>query len=117
MIRFALRSLAGRKLRSALTALAIVLGVAMVSGTYVLTDTIDRAFTAIFQETYANTDAVVAGEGADISFQGLSGPTPPVSEDLLDDIRALPSVEAAAGTVVNPTDAKILMRDGKAVDT
>ena len=49
MIRFALRSLAGRKLRSALTALAIVLGVAIVSGTYVLTDTMDRAFTAIFQ--------------------------------------------------------------------
>ena len=117
MIRFALRSLAGRKLRSALTALAIVLGVAMVSGTYVLTDTIDRAFTAIFQETYANTDAVVAGEGADISFQGISGPAPPVDERLLGEIRALPSVDAAVGTVANQLDAKILMSNGKAVDT
>ncbi len=36
----ALKGLAGRKLRAFLTALAIVLGVAMVSGTYVLTDTI-----------------------------------------------------------------------------
>ena len=44
MIRVALRGLAGRKLRAFLTALAIVLGVAMVSGTFVLTDMIDRAF-------------------------------------------------------------------------
>ena len=47
MIRVALRGIAGRKLRATLTALAIVLGVAMMSGSYVLTDTIDRAFNAI----------------------------------------------------------------------
>jgi putative ABC transport system permease protein len=40
MIAVTLKGLAGRKLRAALTALAIVLGVALVSGTYVLTDTI-----------------------------------------------------------------------------
>ena len=34
------RASLGRKLRALLTALAIVLGVAMVSGTFVLTDTI-----------------------------------------------------------------------------
>ena len=116
MIRFALKSLGARKLRSALTALAIVLGVAMVSGTYVLTDTIDKAFSAIFQETYANTDAVVAGEGADINFQGLTGAAPPVDAGLLDEIRALPSVDAAVGTIANQFDAKILTPDGKAID-
>ena len=42
MIRVALAGLLGRKLRTALTALAIVLGVAMVSGTFVLTDSIDK---------------------------------------------------------------------------
>ncbi len=36
----ALKGLLGRKLRTILTALAIVLGVSMISGTYVLTDTI-----------------------------------------------------------------------------
>ena len=40
--RVALKGLLGRKLRAALTAVAIVLGVAMVSGTYVLTDSIDK---------------------------------------------------------------------------
>ena len=44
MTRFALRGLLGRKLRTVLTALAIVLGVAMVSGTYVLTDSIKNAY-------------------------------------------------------------------------
>ena len=44
MTRFAIRGLLSRKLRTALTAIAIVLGVAMISGTYVLTDSIDQAF-------------------------------------------------------------------------
>ena len=57
-----------------LTALAIVLGVAMVSGTYVLTDTIDKAFDAIFVDSYAGTDAVVTGKEPDISFEGESTP-------------------------------------------
>ena len=58
MTAFALKGLLGRKLRTALTALAIVLGVAMVSGTYVLTDSISSAFDAIFTEIYKGTDAV-----------------------------------------------------------
>ena len=47
----AFSGLLGRKLRAALTAIAIVLGVAMISGTYVLTDTIDQAFDTIFSES------------------------------------------------------------------
>ena len=48
MTSFAFKSLLSRKLRTALTAIAIVLGVAMVSGTLVLTDSIDKAFNLIF---------------------------------------------------------------------
>ncbi|HEY2936366.1 MAG TPA: ABC transporter permease, partial [Gaiellaceae bacterium] len=59
MIKVALKGLAGRKLRSALTALAIVLGVAMVSGTFVLTDTIQKGFDSIFTVSYKNTSAVI----------------------------------------------------------
>ena len=53
MIRVALAGLIGRKLRTALTALAIVLGVAMVSGTFVLTDSIEKAFNSIYSEVRA----------------------------------------------------------------
>jgi putative ABC transport system permease protein len=117
MIRVALRGLAGRKLRAVLTAFAIILGVAMVSGTYVLTDTIDKAFDNIFSETYANTDAVVSGKTADISFEGDSADTPPVNESLLPKIQALPGVESASGAVIDDTNTKILKKDGKAVNT
>jgi putative ABC transport system permease protein len=117
VIRFSLRSLAGRKLRTALTAIAIVLGVAMISGTYVLTDTIEKAFSEIFDESYAGTDVVVSGQGADISFQGDSTEDPPVPEALLAEIRDLPSVEVAMGGVYDETNAKILTSEGKAVDT
>jgi putative ABC transport system permease protein len=117
VISVALRGLAGRKLRATLTALAIVLGVAMMSGTYVLTDTIDKAFSEIFDESYAGTDVVVSGEGADISFQGLSATAPPVEESLVEDVRALPSVEAASGGVFDEVNTKIIGSDGKAINT
>ena len=64
MLRVALKGLAGRKLRAFLTALAIILGVSMISGTYVLTDTINNAFTSIFTQTYKNADAVISAKTA-----------------------------------------------------
>jgi len=117
MIGVALKGLAGRKLRAALTAIAIVLGVAMISGTYVLTDTIDKAFSQIFDESYAGTDAVVTGKGADISFQGDTAETPPVRADVLEEVRGLPGVELAMGGVYNEADTKIIDKDGKAINT
>ena len=117
MIGVALKGLAGRKLRSALTMFAIILGVAMVSGTYVLTDTIDKAFSEIFQESYANTDVVVSGKTADISFEGDTTEPPPIPEASLDEVRALPDVEAATGSVVDQTNTKLLTKKGKAVNT
>ena len=43
MIRLILNGIRERKLRSVLTAMSIVLGVAMISGTFVLTGQINRA--------------------------------------------------------------------------
>ncbi|HEX2507511.1 MAG TPA: ABC transporter permease, partial [Miltoncostaeaceae bacterium] len=112
----ALKSLGERRLRAALTALAIVLGVAMVAGSLILTDTIDRAFTNVFSSSYTQTDLVVRGDAVvDDSFAG----TPTVSEDLLPRIRALPGVEAAAGNLVDFSGtgnvAKMLDRDGDVI--
>jgi putative ABC transport system permease protein len=61
---FALRGLFSRKLRTILTALAIVLGVATVSGTYVLTDSINKAFHSIFNEGRKGSDVVISGKSA-----------------------------------------------------
>jgi putative ABC transport system permease protein len=117
VIGVALKGLAGRKLRSVLTAVAIVLGVAMMSGTFVLTDTIDKAFNNIFSESYADTDAVVSGKTADIDFQGEAAETPPIPEEALGTVQSLPSVEAATGVIVDDTNTDILAKDGKAVET
>ena len=116
MRRVALRGLLGRKLRTALTAFAIVLGVAMVSGTYVLTDTIDRAFHTIFAASYAHTDAIVSGKKlVDYSFSGNAS----VPESLVRRIRSLPDVAAAAGTILdfsgNTDQAKLIDREGKVI--
>ncbi len=64
MGRFAIRGLLSRKLRTALTAIAIVLGVAMISGTYVLTDSIDQAFDRIFTDIRQGSNAVITGKSA-----------------------------------------------------
>ncbi|HYY33140.1 MAG TPA: FtsX-like permease family protein [Gaiellaceae bacterium] len=117
MIGVALKGLAGRKLRAILTAFAIVLGVTMVSGTYVLTDTINKAFDSIFQETYANTDAVVSGKTADINVQGDTADKPSIPASLLEKVRALPDTAAATGSVIDDSHTKILKKNGKAINT
>ncbi len=59
MWRATLKGIAGRRIRLALTTLAVVLGVAFVSGTYVLTDTLNRSFHGVFGQTLAGVDLVV----------------------------------------------------------
>ena len=114
MMSVALKGLAGRKVRAALTALAIVLGVAMVSGTYVLTDTIKAAFDQIFAGSYQNTAAVITGKST-VSFAQSGSPTVP--ESVLIKVKQLPGVETAAGQIFNLNDSsdygKLIGRDGK----
>ncbi|MEP6909367.1 MAG: FtsX-like permease family protein [Actinomycetota bacterium] len=113
MIRVSLRGLAGRKLRAALTAIAIVLGVAMVSGTYVLTDSIDKAFSSIFTDVRKGSNVVISGRAA-FSLSDQSGATvPPFSESLLSKVRALPDVAAAEGSVNG--EAQLIGKDGKVI--
>ena len=93
MTKVALKGLLGRKLRAALTAIAIVLGVAMVSGTYVLTDTIKAAFTTVFTTVYKHTDAVITGKsaiGGDDGQGGNGALAPSLPESLLTASRRCP---------------------------
>ena len=114
MIAVALKGLAGRKVRALLTAFAVVIGVSMVSGTFILTDTMQKSFDGLFAASYEETDAVIKGK--QIVKSSTSG-SATVPASLLDEVRALPEVEAAGGTVM-PTEvnaADILGPDGKAV--
>jgi putative ABC transport system permease protein len=116
MTRLALKALAARKLRSALSTFAIVLGVAMVTGSFVLTDTISKAFGTIFTGAYEHTDAVVSGRPlVDWSTSG----NPTVSERTLAAVRSHPDVAAAAGTIIdltgNATMARLIDREGNVI--
>ncbi|HZU20901.1 MAG TPA: FtsX-like permease family protein [Gaiellaceae bacterium] len=113
MIRVGLAGLLGRKLRTALTAFAVVLGVAMVSGTLTLTGSIDHAFNYIFTSIRQGSDAVITGKAAfDVSdSQNALAPTMPMS--LLHRVRALPSVALADGEVDDTVT--LIDRKGKAI--
>jgi putative ABC transport system permease protein len=116
MTRAALKSLLSRKLRTVLTALAIVLGVSMVSGSFVLTDSISKAFDSILASSYDETDAVVSGKAATKWQQGSKLL---VSEELLTRVRAVPEVAAAAGTIFDfnssANSASLLDKQGKVI--
>jgi putative ABC transport system permease protein len=113
MTAFALRGLLLRKLRTALTAIAIVLGVAMISGTYVLTDSISSAFNSIFTQSYRGTDAVISGKSAFTLGNNGTTTEPAFAQSLLPKVRALPDVAAAIGGVGG--NAHLIGRNGKAI--
>jgi putative ABC transport system permease protein len=113
MTGVALKGLAARKLRALLTAFAVVIGVAMVAGTFMLTDTLQKSFSGLFTESTSNTDAVIRGK--EVVKNSTTGSGVTIPESLLIKVRALPEVAAAAGEI-NPAEANvadIYGRDGK----
>ena len=111
MIAVALKGLLGRKLRATLTAFAIVLGVAMVSGSFVLTDTMDKSFDRMSGEAYKNTDVVVSSK--DALSGGSEGTAVPFPETVLGAVEALPDVDAAVGSIVD--EARLVDANGKVI--
>ena len=114
MRRVALKGLWWRRGRAVLTAFAVVLGVAMVSGTFILTDTINKAFDTIFQDSYSKTSAVISGK--EVVKEAASG-NATVPAALLDRVRANGNVAQATGAIFNLTGTsdslKLIGKDGK----
>ncbi|MXZ68610.1 MAG: ABC transporter permease [Acidimicrobiia bacterium] len=67
MLRVSLKGVWAHKVRLVLTALAIILGVGLISGVYVYTDTIGKAFDGIFTDAYSGIDIAIGTE-SDFSF-------------------------------------------------
>ena len=112
MTRLAFRSLTSRPLRTILTTLAILLGVAMVTGTYVLTDQIDRGFAQIFETSFKGTAVVVEPK---TSFTDIENMEPRAMDaGLIDTVTAIPGVSSVAG-VYETMGAAIV--DGKTIQT
>jgi len=106
MFSLTIRGLATRKVRTVLTAFAVFLGVALISGTYILTDTISRSFDGIF---------ATASKGVDVSLSpreviSQRGSRPTFPESVLAEAKTVPGVKQAAGSIF--AIAVILKKDG-----
>jgi putative ABC transport system permease protein len=102
------------KLRLALTALAIVLGVTFISGTFVLTDTLHNTFTTLFGHIYQNVDFEVRGKAAFSSNNGGAGSgRKPIPQSIATSVRHVHGVAYAEGTVNG--FAQFVAPDGKAI--
>jgi putative ABC transport system permease protein len=112
MIRVALKGLLGRKLRATLTAFAIVLGVAMISGAFVLTDTLGKTFDGIYRESYSASDAVISSEEATNTGDDTSE-APPFSAAVLSRVESLPGVRLAQGSIED--QARLVNANGKPI--
>lgn len=105
-----LRGLLGRKLRTVLTMIAIVLGVSMVAGTFVLTDTVNQSFDKIFSTTNATTDAIVQGKSP---VNTAFNQPPPLPASLLTLVKNTPGVKAAEGQISGT--AQLVSKDGTSI--
>ncbi len=94
-----LKSLWARKVRALTTTLAVVIGVAFMAGSYVLTDTIFAAFDEIFGDAQEGTSVVVSSQNL---VKQQSGEVPTISADLLPRIERTPGVRLASGAIFTP---------------
>src|SRR5687767_1603063 len=106
------KGLWAHKVRFMLTGLAVVLGVAFMAGTMILTDTMGKTFDGLFATTNEGIDVVVQrtagvdGEMVDVQER--------VDESVLEQIRGIDGVDAAAGSIQGV--AQVVTADGE-VDT
>jgi putative ABC transport system permease protein len=111
-----MKGLLAHKLRLALTALAIVIGVTFIAGTLVLTDTLHNTFNTLFGNIYQNVDFQVRGVTQfNSTGPGATAVRNPIPESLLGTVRSVPGVRVAEGNVTGY--AQYIDKNGKAVTT
>ena len=116
MWRVTIRGLLAKKFRLVLTSIAIVLGVAFMAGTFVLTDTLGSVFDNLFANTTKGVDAVVrAKEPFDPSNEQGGGEQtrPPVPASLVEIVDGVDGVALAQGNLLGY--ALVTGTDGEAI--
>ncbi len=114
MFRAAIRSLLARKVRLILTGLAVVLGVGFMAGTFVLTDTMTRAFDDLVETGTSSIDVLVRSSNAFTAQTSSLEEREPMPESVLNDVEGVPGVGRAVGDVlgyaqiVDPTTGKVI---------
>ena len=113
MFSTALRNLWAHKVRLGATALSIMLAVAFVAGTLVLTATMRKTFDNLFADVYRGTDAVVRAKAAFEGPQGSGAQRGRVDAALVPKLQSVDGVRAAEGAVGGY--ARLIGKDGKAL--
>jgi putative ABC transport system permease protein len=116
MRRITLRGLMARKLRLALTGLAIVLGVTFVTGTLVLGDTLNRTFDNVVGTAYQHVSFQIRGKDAfddNPSTANSTADRKPVTQSLVASVSRVPGVSDAFGSVSGY--AQFMTRSGDAI--
>ena len=110
MLSLTFKNLWARKWRSLMTAVAVIFGIALVAGTYILTDTTNQAFDQIFNESLAGTDVVVTAK-SEVDQQ--DGSTPAFPAKILKKVDQVDGVKVAAGSIF--TQGAILDDQGDSI--
>jgi putative ABC transport system permease protein len=99
LTRLAVKSLWARKVRALTTTLAVVIGVAFVAGTYILTDTTFQAFDEIFADSLEKTSVVISAEN---EVRQESGEEPSFDASVLPEVERVEGVRTASGQIFTP---------------
>jgi putative ABC transport system permease protein len=116
--RATIKGLLAHKVRMALTSLAVVLGVGFVAGTYILTDTMGRAFDNLFAEINKGVAVEVQSKPkfeASGPESEQAGTAERVPASLVDAIKQVEGVRTAEGSLTGY--AQIVDKEGKAIST
>ncbi|MFD9333470.1 ABC transporter permease [Streptomyces sp. NPDC060028] len=99
MFRTALRNVLAHKARLLMTVLAVVLGVAFVSGTLVFTDTLGASLRGQSAKSYEGVAVSVTSYGQSRDDNGQKEGDPGISQQTLDKVKAVKGVDAVSGRV------------------
>ena len=110
MFRLALKMTIARTGRLVLTSLAVILGTAFLSGTFVFRDTINQTFDRLFADVFRDVDAYVRSTTfLELDFGGEQRATTPIS--VLETVRGVEGVTSATGDI--QAFARVIGKDGK----
>lgn len=112
-VRLSISSLRAHKRRFAGTFVAVLLGVAFLTGTLVMGDTLRASFDTMFTNANAGTDAVVRGADVITVAGETRGTRQPVSTALVKRIERTPGVAAAAPDIQGA--GQLIGADGKPI--
>jgi len=113
MLSTSLKNMLAHRRRLAATAVAVILGVSLIAGTLVLSDTISQTFGGLYTTVYQGTDAVVRSKAAFTGIQNSGAQRPPVDAGLVASLRTVQGVAADEGVIFGYT--RLIGKNGQAL--